>query len=83
MKLEENNLKVLTGVFSLCLCVCVCRGAVHRWRDEEYVQQSAQADRVPGRVPGLPGLPGPERETPRPDRRCSPQGGAGGTRLRW
>lgn len=62
-------------------CV-ICRGAVHRWRDKEYVQQSAQADRIPGRVPRLSGLCRLEWETPRPDRRCPPQGGPGGTRLR-
>lgn len=61
----------------------MCRGAVHRWRDKEHVQQSAQANCVPGRVPGLSGLRGPEWETPRPDRGCPPQGGPGGTRLRW
>lgn len=64
------------------VCSPLCRRAVHRWRDQEHVQQSAQAHCIPGRVPRLPGLRGPEWETPRPDCRCPPQGGSGGTRLR-
>lgn len=60
------------------------RWAVH-WRCwEEYVQQPAQADSIPGRIQGLLGISRLEWQTPWPAGRCTPQGGRGGTRLcRW
>lgn len=46
-----------------------CRGAVH-WRPEQkHVQQPAQASGLAGRLPGLPGLRGPQWPTPGPHRR--------------
>lgn len=60
------------------------RGAVRRWCWEEHVQQPAQVDSVPGRLPGLPGIRGLERKAPWPAGRCPSQGGRGGARLwRW
>lgn len=60
------------------------RWAVHWRRWEEHVWQPAQIDSIPGRLQGLPGICGLERETPRPAGRCPPQGGRSGARLwRW
>lgn len=91
-KLSKNNISNTITFFCLAfshfvnvwmtVCFPPCRRAVHRWRDQKYVHQSAQTHCIPGRVPRLPGLCGPEWETPRPDCRCPPQGGSGGTRLR-